>query len=70
MIQALRELWALEPVRVRTVISALIGLALSLGLDLDSEGILSVVDTVLPWVAAAVFMWRTRGQVTPVAKLG
>lgn len=69
MVNAIKELLALEPVRVRAVITALIGLGLSLGIDLDQEGILSIVDTVLPWLAAAILFWRTRGQVTPNAKV-
>lgn len=69
MIEAIRELVRLEPVRVRAVISAIIGLGLSLGLNLDTEGILSVVDTILPWVAAAIFFARTRSQVYPAARV-
>lgn len=69
MPQAIRELIALEPVRVRAVIGAAIALLVSLGIDLNGSQILEAVDAVLPLIAAVVVFLTTRSQVTPNAKV-
>lgn len=67
MTAAIRELIRLEPVRVRAVIGALIGLALSLGINVDGDGILAFVDAALPLIASMLMFLTARSRVTPVA---
>lgn len=66
MTEAIRELFRLEPVRVRAVIGALIGLALSLGINVDGDGILAFVDAALPLIASMLMFLTARSRVTPV----
>lgn len=70
MIQALRELARLEPVRVRAVVGALIGLGISLGLHISVENqatLLAFVDLLLPMVGALLGANNARKMVTPDA---
>lgn len=66
---ALAELIALEPVRVRAVASALIGLALAFGVDLDEDGILGAIDAILPYAGMILTFLTARRVVYPAAKV-
>lgn len=66
---ALRELLALEPVRIRAVVGALIGLALAFGVDLDGNQIMEAVDALLPLIGSLVIFVSARAAVTPNASV-
>jgi hypothetical protein len=72
MFEAIRELIRLEPVRVRAVVGALIGLAISLGISIDDAQrgtILEFVDLILPLAGALLGANNARKLVTPNARL-
>jgi hypothetical protein len=66
MREALAELIALEPVRVRSVVAAIVALVVSFGIDADEGTVLAAVDAILPIISAVVIFLTTRGDVTPV----
>lgn len=66
---AIRELLALEPVRVKAIAGAVIGLLLAFGIDVDGGGIMALIDAALPLLASLLLFLTARGDVTPNAKV-
>jgi hypothetical protein len=65
----IRALLRLEPVAVRTLIAAVAGLALSLGVDLHGDQLLEAADALLPLLAMLPLFASARQAVTPNAKV-
>lgn len=69
MNDAIGQLIKLEPVRVRAVVGAIIGLLLAFGIDVDGGGIMALVDAALPLLGSLLVFISARGAVTPNAKV-